>query len=51
MIQRPFYYVGKAVLEFIRELGGILIMLFETARLTFSPPFRLRNLGKQMEFV
>ena len=38
MIQSPFYYVGNAVLEFIRELGGILIMLFQAVRLTFTPP-------------
>jgi phospholipid/cholesterol/gamma-HCH transport system permease protein len=51
MIQRLFYYVGNAVLGFIRELGGMLIMLLRSALLTFTPPFRLRNLIKQMEFV
>ena len=51
MIQRPFIYIGSGAISFIRELGGILLMLFQSARLTFTPPFRIRNLIKQMEFV
>ena len=51
MIQRVFYYIGDEVIRFIRELGGILLMLFRAGRLTFTPPFRFHNFVKQMEFV
>ena len=51
MIQRVFYYLGNEVIRFIRELGGILLMFLQAVRLTFTPPFRLHNLIKQMEFV
>jgi phospholipid/cholesterol/gamma-HCH transport system permease protein len=51
MIQRAFYYLGNEVIRFIRELGGILLMLLQAVHLTFTPPFRLHNFIKQMEFV
>ena len=51
MIQRVFYYIGDEVIRFIRELGGILLMLLRAVRLTFTPPFRFHNFVKQMEFV
>lgn len=51
MIQSPFYYLGNEAIRFLRQLGGILLMLMQAARLTFTPPYRFRNLVKQMEFV
>jgi hypothetical protein len=38
LVQSPFYYLGQEAIHFIRELGGILLMLMEAARLTFAPP-------------
>ena len=35
----------------MNELGGILMMLFKALAMTFVPPFRGRNVIKQMEFV
>jgi phospholipid/cholesterol/gamma-HCH transport system permease protein len=43
--------VGRRALAFLSELGGILLMFFQSMAWTFTPPFRLRNLIKQMEFI
>jgi phospholipid/cholesterol/gamma-HCH transport system permease protein len=51
MINRIFFMVGRRTLAFLSELGGILLMLFQGMVWTFIPPFRLRNLLKQMEFI
>ena len=51
MITRIFFMVGRRALAFLSELGGILLMFFQSMAWTFTPPFRLRNLIKQMEFI
>jgi phospholipid/cholesterol/gamma-HCH transport system permease protein len=51
MINRFFFVIGTHVLSFISELGGILLMFARSLAWTFVPPFRYRNLIKQMEFV
>lgn len=51
MSNRIFFIVGAQVLSFLSELGEILLMLGRSMVWTFIPPFRLRNLIKQMEFI
>lgn len=51
MSNRIFFIVGARVLSFLSELGEILLMLGRSMVWTFIPPFRLRNLIKQMEFI
>ncbi len=51
VITRFFFVIGRMALAFLSELGGILLMFFRTLAWTFIPPFRLRNLIKQMEFI
>ncbi|MBI5606788.1 MAG: ABC transporter permease [Deltaproteobacteria bacterium] len=51
MINRIFFAIGNHVLSFLFELGGILLMFLRSMAWTFIPPFRIRNLIKQMEFV
>jgi phospholipid/cholesterol/gamma-HCH transport system permease protein len=51
MITRIFFIMGSKSLTFLAELGGILLMFFQSLVWTFIPPFRLRNLVKQMEFI
>ncbi len=51
MINRLFFIIGTQVLSFLSELGEILLMLVRSLAWTFIPPFRLRNLIKQMEFI
>ena len=50
-MQRFFFVIGSQTLSFISELGGILLLFFRAILWTFAPPFRIRNLFKQMEFV
>jgi phospholipid/cholesterol/gamma-HCH transport system permease protein len=51
MVQHFFFLLGDSVLTLMNELGGILMMLFKALAMTFVPPFRGRNVIKQMEFV
>ena len=51
VITRLFFVIGRMALAFLSELGGILLMFFQSMAWTFIPPFRLRNLIKQMEFI
>jgi phospholipid/cholesterol/gamma-HCH transport system permease protein len=51
MITRLFFIIGSKSLAFLTELGGILLLFFQSIVWTFIPPFRLRNLIKQMEFI
>ncbi len=46
-----FFIIGKYVLSFLSELGGILMMFLRAMFWTFVPRFRLKTLIKQMEFV
>ena len=51
MINRFFFLIGVYALSFLSELGNILLLFIRSMVWTFIPPFRLRNLIKQMEFV
>ncbi|MBA4393895.1 MAG: ABC transporter permease [Desulfobacca sp.] len=48
---RLFFVIGTKVLALMSEMGRILLMLFRSMVWTFAPPFRIRNLIKQMEFI
>ena len=43
--------LGKKTLALIREMGAVIIFFGQTLRWTFSSPFYLRNLLKQMEQI
>jgi phospholipid/cholesterol/gamma-HCH transport system permease protein len=42
---------GKALLSFVEELGGIVLLLGQTIRWLFRPPFRFGLFLRQMEFI
>jgi len=42
---------GRIIIRQIEEIGRICLFLFETLRCAVTPPFRMRLLIKQMEFV
>ena len=44
-------YIGSGTIEIIREMGQILILLCRAFMWTVMPPYRLRAVIKQMEFV
>ncbi len=46
-----FEYIGQMAENFVRITGEIFLMLYEAIRWMFVPPFKLRNIFKQMEFV
>lgn len=46
-----FQYLGHLIISFIKELGKITITLFKVIFWTILPPFRLKNIIKQLEFV
>jgi len=43
--------IGLAADHFIKAAGAMAIMLLLAIRFAFTPPFKLKNLFKQMEFV
>jgi phospholipid/cholesterol/gamma-HCH transport system permease protein len=51
VIKTFLFLIGGKSLAFLQELGGILVMLVQSLVWTFTPPFRFRNLIKQMEFI
>jgi phospholipid/cholesterol/gamma-HCH transport system permease protein len=51
VINRLFFHLGEKFLAFLKELGSILIMFCRSLLLTFTPPYRIRNVIKQMEFI
>ncbi len=44
-------YIGAKIVDAIEEGGRIMIFLWEAVLWAFRPPFRLRNVVKQMEMV
>ncbi|OGP29817.1 MAG: ABC transporter permease [Deltaproteobacteria bacterium GWC2_42_11] len=46
-----FEYIGEMAENAIRVTGEIFLMLYQSVVWMFVPPFKLRNLFKQMEFV
>jgi phospholipid/cholesterol/gamma-HCH transport system permease protein len=43
--------LGRAVLAGVEEMGKILLLFVSVLAWMFRPPFKLRNIFKQMEFV
>ncbi len=43
--------IGLTAGEFIKGAGSMTIMLLTAIRFAFTPPFKLKNIFKQMEFV
>lgn len=43
--------LGKAAEDFVNSTGLIVMMLAQSAMYAFTPPLKLRNIFKQMEFV
>lgn len=46
-----FGYVGRVIINFAEELGQILIMLGQVIYWGIRPPFRIRLIFQQMEFI
>ena len=44
-------YLGRGGLSFVSQAGGMALLFLNTIAYTFRPPFRLRLLFRQMEFV
>jgi len=43
--------LGRITINILGEMGGMAVMLAKTIGLTFTPPFRFKNLIKQMEII
>jgi len=50
-VTKFFEFFGRPVLSFIETAGQMAILFFDTLRLIFVRPFRLRLLIKQIEFI
>ncbi len=46
-----FDIIGIWILNFLEESGRVMILLLKTAHFIFRPPFDIRNLLKQIEYV
>jgi len=46
-----FGYIGAAVLAFLSQLGGVMLLLFRALFWSVRPPFRFKLLIKQFEFI
>ncbi len=46
-----FEMIGQRTATVLKEMGAVIIFLVQTLRWTFSPPFYLKNLLKQMEQI
>ncbi len=44
-------YLGRLMQDFINAAGQMSIMLFQSLMWLFVPPFKFRNIFKQMEFI
>ncbi len=51
MIEAIPAYLGRNTINFVKQLGGAFILLLDSARALFTPPFRLRLIFSQFEFV
>ncbi len=47
----PVAAVGAFSIRLVEEMGGMALMFLKTLALTFKPPYRIRLLIRQMEFV
>lgn len=50
-ILRSIEDLGAGLIGLVRDLGSMVIMLFESVMWMFRPPFRLSLIFRQMEFV
>jgi len=50
-VYNPVAALGAFSIRLVEEMGGMALMFLQTLGLTLRPPFRLRLLIKQMEFV
>jgi phospholipid/cholesterol/gamma-HCH transport system permease protein len=46
-----FEAAGRKTFLFVKEMGNVVLFLWHTLRWTFSRPFYLRNVVKQMEQI
>ena len=51
VVMRWINRFGKGSIGFLTEMGGLFLLLFNAVLWVFRPPFRLRNIIKQMESV
>ena len=51
MINKLLELLGKKTLSLLREMGAVILFFVQTLRWTFSRPFYLKNLLKQMEQI
>ncbi|MCS7198742.1 MAG: ABC transporter permease [Caldimicrobium sp.] len=47
----PFRALGRALLRFLEEAGGIFLFFWKALLYTFTPPFRVRLFLKHIEFI
>ncbi len=43
--------LGRGVIDFLAEMGGMGLLFFKATLFIFRPPYRFRNLFKQMESI
>lgn len=43
--------VGRSLIDFINDVGGLLMMLVDVLRWAVRPPYRLQNFAQQLDFV
>lgn len=46
-----FERIGRASLNLLMTAGGMILMLYQAMRWMFIPPYKFRNIFKQMEFI
>lgn len=46
-----FERIGKAALSMVMTAGGMTLMLYQAMGWMFVPPYKFRNIFKQMEFI
>jgi phospholipid/cholesterol/gamma-HCH transport system permease protein len=51
ILLRPLEYLGRVAIRFLVESGEILLLLIQAGLWMLRPPWRIRLLFKQMEFV
>lgn len=51
MISKLLFKCGRVSINLVKEMGDMVILLFNTIIWMFTPPFRIRNIFRQMEFV
>src|SRR3989338_3775938 len=47
----PLYYLGANLPRFFKELGGVCLFIVDIIRYATKPPYRLKLIIEQMEFI